>query len=100
MNIIFSLSAAGILLVFYLYLLAKPQCIKRGAFFQIGAAGLVLTMISGFFSTWGGRAWADVLVGLFGTIGVLVAFLAAIVACYGGKLPMKIPGTEAENEGQ
>jgi len=92
----FGLSAAGILLVFYLYLLARPAGIRRGAFFLIGAGGIVLALVGGFFETWTPRTWANVLVGLFSTIGSLAAFVGAFLACYGGKLPVEIPGVGGE----
>jgi len=92
----FSLSAVGILLVFYLYLLARPAGIKRSALFLIGAGGIVMALVGGFFAIWAPRMWANVLVGLFSTIGSLVAFGGAFLACYGGKLPLEIGGVDAE----
>ena len=89
-----SLSAAGILLVFYLYLLVRPQAVKRCPCFLIGSLGLLLVLLTGFFSPWACATWARVLIGIFSTIGVLVAFLCAIAACFGGKLPVEIRGTE------
>lgn len=94
MGVGFTLSTAAILLIFYLYVLVRPECVKRCVFFLIGTCGVVLTLIAGFFAPWIGRTWASALVGIFTTIGSLVAFGSAIVACYGGKLPVKIPGTE------
>ena len=82
----FSFTAAGILLVFYLYLLVKPAAVKHNPMFLIGACGLVLVLIGGFF----GRS----LSGIFTVIGTLVAFGGAFLACYGGRLPVSIPGME------
>ena len=86
----FSLSVAAILLVFYLYLLVRPERIKRNGFFLIGTAGLVLALIGAFFAPWAnvGRDWAMVLVAIFGTFGSLIAFIAGVLACYAGKLPL------------
>ena len=98
----FNLVVVGILLVFYLYLLARSQCVKRNGCFLVGAAGLGLAILSGFFTPWLPQTWAGVFVGLLSTIGSLVAFLGAFCACYCGKLPVEIPGeqppAEAESE--
>ncbi len=86
LDLSFSLSAAGILLVFYLYLLVKPQCVKKPMFFWIGSLGLVLAIIGSFFLPWIGSAWAKILVSLFSTIGSLVALIGVMLACCGEKL--------------
>ena len=90
----FNLLVVGILLVFYLYLLARSQCVNRNSCFLVGAAGLALAIASGFFTPWLGQTWANVLVGILSTIGGLVAFLGAFCACYCGKLPVEIPGEQ------
>ena len=91
-----SISAGVVLLVFYLVVLVKPGCIKRGPFFLIGIAGLLLVLLTGFFLPWAGKSWANVLIGLFSTIGAIVAFASAVLACYGGKLPVAIPGEQSQ----
>jgi len=92
-----SFTAAGILLVFYLYLLVKPAAVKRNPMFLIGACGLVLVLIGSFFGPWAaqGRNWARVLLGIFTVVGTLAAFGGAFLACYGGRLPIDIPGMES-----
>ncbi len=98
----FSLSVAAILLVFYLYLLAKPEKIKRNPCFLIGTAGLVLAIIGAFFAPWAsvGSNWAMVLVAIFGTFGSLIAFIAAVLACYAGKLPLPCDLAEETSSSQ
>ncbi len=78
-----------IMLIFYLYLLARWQYVKRPILFLLGAAGLVFGMIGGFFGS--GETGATV-ARIFGVIGVIVAFVAAVGACFGGELPVKLPG--------
>ena len=97
-----SLSVAAILLVFYLYLLVRPERIKRNACFLIGACGLVLAIIGAFFAPWAnlGRDWAMVLVAIFGTFGALIAFIAGVLACYAGKLPLPCEPAEETSSSQ
>ena len=94
MGIAFSLTASVILLVFYLVLLVFPKCIKRRPLFLLGSGGVALTLIAGFFSPWPGRPWADAIVAVFATVGTLIAFAGAFLACYGGELPVNIPGMQ------
>ena len=87
MSNFFNMMAAMILLVFYLYLLVRPQYVKRNSFFLIGAIALLVAMLLvGILSVFHTRATA-VLAGIFGTILNIVAFGSAIAACYGGVLP-------------
>jgi len=78
----------AILLVFYLYLLAHFDLVKRKGCYLVGVAGLLLIMVGMFFLPWLGSDWANVLVGIFNWVGSLVAFLAAVGACYGAELCM------------
>lgn len=94
MGIGFSLTAAGILLVFYLVLLVCPKCIKRRPLFLLGSGGVALTLLAGFFAPWSGRGWANAIIAVFTTVGTLIAFAGAFLACYGGKLPVNIPGMQ------
>lgn len=82
----FTLSATGILLVFYLAMLFKWEAVKRPFFYMIGAVGVVLAIISGFFS-FSTAKWARILITVFNTLGALIAFAGAFIACYGAKLP-------------
>ncbi len=93
----FGLTTAGILLAFYLVLLVRPQCIKRSIFFALGAMGVVLTLVAGFFCPWLGDSWANVLVGILTTVGSLVAFIGAFAACYEGELPIKVEIAKVES---
>ncbi len=74
----------AILVVFYLYLLVRPQYIKRPFCMLIGAAGLLLAIVGEFFTL--GRA-TEVVCEIFTIIGNLLAFVGAIATCFGGKLP-------------
>jgi len=76
------------MLVFYLYLLARWQHVKRPAFFLLGTLGLLLAFVGRFFAV-GGNPGSDIMivVRIFDVIGSLVAFLGAVVACYGAALP-------------
>ena len=87
------LSSVGILLVFYLYLLVKPQSIKRQSFFLLGVLAVLLAILGQLFYSFAAR-WSTILGGVFGGVGALVAFLCAVLACYGGKLPVGIPGAQ------
>ena len=94
----FSDGAAGfatILLVFYLYLLARFDLVKRPAFFLIGALGLLVAFAARFFAV-GGNPGHDiyVVVRILDSAGAAAAFLMAVVACFGGKLPGKFDGLE------
>lgn len=81
-----------ILLVFHLYLLARWQYVKRPFFFLIGAVGLLFAYVGSFFGLAG--ATMKVMI-IFQIIGTLVAFVGAVAACYGAKLP----GVETPIEG-
>ena len=85
----FAIDAPIVLLIFYVYLLARWQYVKRPLFYLVGVAGLVFGMISMFL---GSGEYAGVVARFFTAFGVIVAFLAAVGACYGAQLPIKIPG--------
>ncbi len=80
-------SPGVILMIFYVYLLARWQHVKRPLFYLLGAAGLVFGMLGGFF---GHSETGAAVARIFGTIGVIVAFVSAVGACYGSELPVKI----------
>lgn len=94
MDIGIRLTAAGVLLVFYLVLLVCPKCIKRRPLFLLGSGGVALTLLVGFFAPWEGSPWAKAVIAVFTTIGTLIAFAGAFLACYGGELPVNIPGMQ------
>ncbi|HUS47989.1 MAG TPA: hypothetical protein VNA25_28730 [Phycisphaerae bacterium] len=83
------LSLLLVLLVFYLYLLARWQHVKRPVCYLAGALGLLIAMISGFF---GMGETAAILTRVFTTIGCMLAFVGAVGACYGAELPVQISG--------
>ena len=83
--------ANQILLIFYFYLLVRWQNVRRPLMYLLGAAGLLFSMVGAFF-TLGMSTY--VVAAIFGIIGNLVAFACAILACFGGTLPMKLPGDQ------
>ena len=76
----------GIMMVFYLYLLARWQHVRRPFLYLLGSAGLLVGMMGSFFSRFL-PAFAQIV----GTIGVMVSFAAAVGACYGAELPINLP---------
>jgi len=78
-----------LLLIFYLFLLARWQFVKRPLLYLLGAAGMVFGLIAGFF---GSGENAAVVARIFVAISNIVAFVAAVGACFGGELPVKLPG--------
>lgn len=97
----FTLTADGILLVFYLVLLVRPAFVRRPAFFWIGAGGLGLAIFGAVFATITADLWARILTAIFGTVGALAAFGGALVACYGGKVPgVDAPAAQTTAGGQ
>lgn len=89
---------AGLLLVFYLYLLARPQHIKRCCCFTIGAGGLAAVILIGFFNIWASHTWARVLIGVFGTLGTLTAFIGACFACCSEEVQAKTQETTGQKQ--
>jgi len=87
-------SAAVVLLVFYLVMLAKWECVKRPFFLLVGSLGVLLGIFSGLFAGWATAKWASVLIAILSTIGTLVAFVGAFIACYGAKLPTEGAASE------
>jgi len=81
---------AAILLVFYLFCLARWNVVKRPAPYLIGALGLVLVLVGRFFAV-GGNPSAGVVVvtRILDVVGLLVAFCMAVVSCYGAPLPLE-----------
>ncbi len=84
-----------ILLVFYLYLLARWERVKRPLCFLFGAAGLLFWLLGQFFGLGGATLKVAE---IFRIIGVLVAFVGVVGACFGGDLPVKIPGDEKPSQ--
>lgn len=74
-------TVTAILLVFYLYLLARWQYVKRPWMYLLGAAGIALAILGGFFGAGTATRIVD-------TLGALIAFTGVVGACYGGKLPV------------
>ncbi|HOD83225.1 MAG TPA: hypothetical protein PKG77_17555 [Phycisphaerae bacterium] len=82
----------AVIVIFYLYLLARWQYVKRPFFYLIGAAGILFAMAGDFFGL--GQATIKVRM-IFQIIGQLVAFVGVVAACFGAKLP----GVEVPLEG-
>ncbi|MHC4562566.1 MAG: hypothetical protein ACYS8X_07325 [Planctomycetota bacterium] len=95
-NLGFSMGASAILLVFYLYLLVRWDHVRRPVCFLIGAAGLLFALFGHFFAIAGYNSGAAVVTRLFDVIGAMVAFVFAVAACYGAKLPLEIRGVTCE----
>ena len=79
-----------ILLVFYVYLLARWQYVRRPMFYLLGVAGLLFGMLGGFFGT---SETGAALARIFGTVGTMVAFAAVVGACFGAQLPVNLPSS-------
>jgi hypothetical protein len=79
-----------ILLIFYLYLLVRWQHVKRPLMVLVGAAGLLFAMVGRFFLI-GHANWGTVVMQVFDCIALVIAFVGAVGACYGAKLPMNVP---------
>ena len=80
---------AGILLVFYLYLLVRWQHVRRPTFYLIGAGGLGLVFLGQFILFAGGTVKVvAILARIVDLAGVLAALAGAVGACYGAKLPI------------
>jgi hypothetical protein len=80
------ISASVVLLVFYLYVLVRPQGIHRTGCYLLGMAALLASLLLvGIFS-----AFRDTVAvaGVFQAILNTVAFGMAVAACYRGELPM------------
>jgi len=82
------ISVGSILLVFYLYLLVRGEHVKRPMLYLIGCAGILLSVIAGFFA---GLRDPVTTITVLQTIGALVAFICAVGACYCGELPVRLP---------
>jgi hypothetical protein len=81
------LNPSSILLVFYLYLLARWQYVRRPMLFLLGAAGLVFSMVGLFFTLSTDTVKVAI---IFHIIGNLVAFVGGLGACFGAPLPVKL----------
>ena len=75
-----------LLLLFYLFLLIKWSLVKRPMLYLVGALGIALHFAGGFLLAGEGKTACLI----FETIGLLVAFLCAVGACFGGDLPMQL----------
>jgi len=77
-----------VMIIFYFYLLARWQYVKRPFFYLIGALGLVFAFCGGFFvlSPTAGSG-LQIVNRIFMLVGMLVSFVGAVTACFGAKLP-------------
>jgi len=83
----------AILLVFFLYISLHPEKIRRRRYFILGWGGLMLIVLSGFFTIGGGvliiRGVGLLGVGqLLGWVGLLMALAGAAGAVFPGPLRM------------
>ncbi|MCK4601219.1 MAG: hypothetical protein KAU28_02055 [Phycisphaerae bacterium] len=83
----FIVVALVILLVFYLYLLARWQYVRRPWLYLLGSAGLVFALIGSIFVV-GSKGGYPVVTNIFQVIGAVIALKGAIGACCGAKLPI------------
>jgi hypothetical protein len=85
---------AAILLVFHLYLLVRPERIKRKMCLTVGLGGLLLMLVGNFFLI-GGHGGLMIVSQIFTVIGLLGAFGGGVGACFPGELPFVETGTGA-----
>ena len=79
---------SAILLVFYLFLLAHFDLVKRPAFFLIGVLGLAAAFAARFFAISGvSTDGIFYVVRILDSAGGAAAFLMAVASCFCGKLP-------------
>ncbi len=85
----FTMLTLSVLIVFYMYLLARWQHVRRPWAYLVGSVGLVLALAGEFFAV-GGNPCSGVVVvtRIFQIIGAVIALTGAIVACFGGKMPV------------
>jgi hypothetical protein len=88
-----------ILLVFFLYLLVRPERVKRPVFLIIGCAAVALGLLARFFAI-GHANWGGIVLQVFDCLVTLLAFAAAVIACYGGQLPNVHFGAHPAQGGQ
>ena len=79
-----------VLLVFYGIAMLYFERVRRPLFLCLGALGLAFAFAGQFFVVGGAvdNSGLWVVARIFAIIGLLVAFLALLIACYGGKLPL------------
>ena len=77
-----------ILIAFYLYLLVRPQHVKRPPIYLVGLCVLVVAIASQYFLLARRPGNAGPCLEITAS---LVAFVAAVLACYAGPLPFSLP---------
>jgi hypothetical protein len=93
-----NLSPTILLFAFYLFVLLQWKYVKRPMFYFIGIAALLFAMFGGLFPIISGKV--RIVGDIFAWIGNLVALAAAVGACCGADLPIKVPGVPAEAEAE
>jgi hypothetical protein len=79
-----------VLLVFYLYLLARWQHVRRPAMYLIGVAvQVIFGLLVGIFLAVGLPGVAMI----FGVIDFTLSLAAVVGACYGAELPSRLAST-------
>ncbi len=90
--------ATAVLMAFFFFLLIKWNYVRRPFFYLIGVAGLAgMMLFDGIFGSIN-RTWAMTINGIVTMLCQLVAFAAALIACYGAELPVKVPGDKPKGE--
>jgi hypothetical protein len=74
-----------ILLVFYLYTLARWQSVQRKACYLFGVGGLMIALLGQIFLAWQATVVVTYVLNIFGAV---VALGSAVAVYYHGHLPM------------
>jgi len=85
-----------ILVAFYLYLLVRPEHVKRTGVFWIGVIAVLVGIVGQFFML--GRKTVEVAI-VIEIIASLVAFVAAVLACFSGSLPITLATNQPPETG-
>ena len=73
----------GVLVAAYIFLVIRWELVVRPALYKIGFIAILVALLGGIF---------PLVALILTTFGCIVAFAAAVGACYKGELPANIPG--------
>ncbi len=90
-----NITAVAVLLAFYLFLLVRPQTVKRPRMYWLGVWTLVAAFASGYILL-SKDSDAIRVVMFFKTTATIIALLAGVMACYPGALPFPVPFLDQE----
>ncbi len=85
------ISASIVLMAFYLYLLVRPQHVRRRKIFWIGLCLVAVALVNRYFLLGVSRGVRQTAMAIDITAGLL-AFIAGVLACYADALPFHLPG--------